>query len=110
MKRSYLVVGALALGAFILTYALLAGVVQPSPVVVAKVDLSAGTLLDAGSLEVRTLPADAIPQGAYTKLDQAVGKVLTTARVAGDPITAYVAGESAASSGIPAQSNSLAKV
>ncbi|MGD0610311.1 MAG: Flp pilus assembly protein CpaB [Anaerolineales bacterium] len=103
MKRSYLVVGALALGAFILTYALLAGVVQPSPVVVAKVDLSAGTLLDAGSLEVRTLPADAIPQGAYTKLDQAVGKVLTTARVAGDPITAYVAGESAASSGIPAQ-------
>ncbi len=32
-----------------------------------------------------------------------MGKVLTTARVAGDPITAYVAGESSAASGIPAQ-------
>jgi Flp pilus assembly protein CpaB len=59
--------------------------------------------LEASLLEVRTLPADAIPEGAYTTIAEAEGKVLTTARVAGDPITAYLAGESAAASGIPAQ-------
>jgi Flp pilus assembly protein CpaB len=103
MKRSYIIVGALALLAFILTYALFAGVIAPKPVVVARSDLAAGTRLTADVLEVKTLPANAIPKGAYTELAEAEGKVLTTARVAGDPITAYVAGESAVSSGIPAQ-------
>ena len=103
MKRSYLVVAGLALLAFILTFALLSGVVVPKPVVVASTDLTAGTRLTADLLEVRTLPGSAIPDGAYTTLAEAEGKVLTTARVAGDPITAYVAGESNASSGIPAQ-------
>jgi Flp pilus assembly protein CpaB len=101
-RKSYLVIAGLALLAFILTYALLSGVVAPKPVVVAQVDLAAGTRLTADLLEVRSLPANAIPDGAYTTLAEAEGKVLTTARVAGDPITAYVAGESAAS-GIPAQ-------
>jgi Flp pilus assembly protein CpaB len=103
MKRSYIVVAGLALLAFILTFALLSGVVVPKPVVVARLDLTAGTRLTADLLEVRTLPGSAIPVGAYTTLAEAEGKVLTTARVAGDPITAYVAGESSASSGIPAQ-------
>ena len=103
MKRSYIVVAGLALLAFILTFALLSGVVVPKPVVVARLDLTAGTRLTADLLEVRTLPGSAIPDGAYTTLAEAEGKVLTTARVAGDPITAYVAGESTASSGIPAQ-------
>lgn len=103
MKRSYIVVAGLALLAFILTFALLSGVVVPKPVVVARLDLTAGTRLTADLLEVRTLPGSAIPSGAYTTLAEAEGKVLTTARVAGDPITAYVAGESTASSGIPAQ-------
>jgi len=103
MKRSYIVVAGLALLAFILTFALLSGVVVPKPVVVAHQDLTAGTRLTADLLEVRTLPGSAIPDGAYTTLAEAEGKVLTTARVAGDPITAYVAGESSASSGIPAQ-------
>jgi Flp pilus assembly protein CpaB len=103
MKRSYIVVAGLALLAFILTFALLSGVVVPKPVVVASTDLTAGTRLTADLLEVRTLPGSAIPDGAYTTLAEAEGKVLTTARVTGDPITAYVAGESSASSGIPAQ-------
>jgi Flp pilus assembly protein CpaB len=103
MKRSYLVVGGLALLAFILTYALLSGVVVPKPVVVAGSDLPAGTRLTADLLEVRTLPGSAVPEGAYSTLAEAEGKVLTTARVSGDPITAYVVGESSAASGIPAQ-------
>ena len=102
-RKSYLVIAGLALLAFILTYALFTGVIAPQPVVEAKVDLAAGTRLTADVLAVRTLPANAIPKGAYTALAEAEGKVLTTARVAGDPITAYVAGESAVSSGIPAQ-------
>ncbi|MBM3151908.1 MAG: Flp pilus assembly protein CpaB [Chloroflexi bacterium] len=102
-NKAYLIIGALALVAFGLTYALLSGVVAPKPVVVARVDLAAGTRLTADLLELRTLPADAIPDGAYTTIAEAEDKVLTTARVAGDPITAYVAGESGAASGIPAQ-------
>ena len=101
-RKSTFVIAGLALLAFILTYALLTGVIAPKPVVVARADLAAGTRLTADVLEVRSLPANAIPHGAYTTLAEAEGKVLTTARVAGDPITAYVAGESAAS-GIPAQ-------
>jgi len=103
MKRSYLVVAGLALLAFILTYALLSGVVVPRQVAVAKSDLPAGTRLTAALLEIRTLPGSAVPKDAYATLAEAEGKVLTTARVAGDPITAYVAGESSAASGIPAQ-------
>lgn len=101
-NKTYFVIAGLAILAFILTYALLSGVVSPKPVVVAAVDLAAGTRLTANVLEVRTLPANAIPEGAYTTLEEAEDKVLTTARVAGDPITDYVAGENSAS-GIPAQ-------
>ena len=50
MKRSYIIVGALALLAFILTYALFAGVIAPKSVVEAKVDLAAGTRLTADVL------------------------------------------------------------
>jgi Flp pilus assembly protein CpaB len=102
-NKAYLVIAGLALLAFVLTYALFSGVVAPKPVVVAKADMAAGTRLTADLLELRTLPGAAVPKGAYSSLAAAEGKVLTTARVAGDPITAYVAGESTAASGIPAQ-------
>ncbi len=102
-RNSFLVIGALAIIAFGLTYALLAGVVQPRPVVVAKIDLAAGTRLTTNLIEIKTLPRGGIPSGAYTSIEEALDKVLTTARVAGDPITTYVAGESNVSAGIPAQ-------
>jgi Flp pilus assembly protein CpaB len=102
-NKTFLIIAGLAVLAFILTYALFSGVVAPKPVVVARVDLAAGTRLTADVLEVRSLPASAIPKGAYKTLAEAEDKVLTTARVAGDPITDYVAGESTAASGIPAQ-------
>jgi Flp pilus assembly protein CpaB len=102
-RNSFLVIGVLALIAFGLTYALLSGVVQPKSVVVARVDLAAGTRLTTGLLELKTLPRGGIPVGAYTSIEDALDKVLTTARVAGDPITSYVAGESDVSAGIPAQ-------
>jgi Flp pilus assembly protein CpaB len=99
---STLVIAGLALLAFLLTYVLLGVLVAPRSVVEARQDLAAGTRLTPDLLIVRSLPSNAIPQGAFTTLAQATGQVLTTARVAGDPITAYVAGASAAS-GLPAQ-------
>ncbi len=102
-RNSFFVIGALALIAFGLTYALLSSVIQPKSVVVARVDLAAGTRLTADLLELKTLPRGGVPVGAYTSIEEALDKVLTTARVAGDPITTYVAGESEASAGIPAQ-------
>ncbi|MBI4772362.1 MAG: hypothetical protein HY784_18535, partial [Chloroflexi bacterium] len=56
----------------------------------------------ADLLAVKSLPAAAVPEGAYSSLAEAEGKVLSVARVSGDPITDYVAGENEAS-GIPAQ-------
>ncbi|MBL8080492.1 MAG: Flp pilus assembly protein CpaB [Anaerolineales bacterium] len=102
-RNSFLVIGILALVAFGLTYALLSGIVQPRSVVVARGDLAAGTRLTADLLELKTLPRAGIPANTYTSIEEAVDKVLTTARVAGDPITSYVAGESDVSSGLPAQ-------
>ncbi len=101
--NSLLLIGVLALIAFGLTYALLSGIVQPRQVVVAKIDLAAGTRLSRDLIELKTLPRGGIPAGAYASIEEALDKVLTTARVAGDPITSYVAGESNVLAGVPAQ-------
>ena len=44
-NKTFFVIAGLAVLAFILTYALLSGVVVPKPVVVASMDLTAGTRL-----------------------------------------------------------------
>lgn len=102
MKRSILITAGLSLGAFALVFTLLQSLIQIKMVVTARYDLAAGTRLTPELLEIRELPAAGVPEGAYESIEQASGKVLTTARVAGDPITPYVAGESAAA-GLPAQ-------
>lgn len=101
-RHPWLVVGLLALIAFGLTVNLLRAYVQPATVVVARVDLPAGTKLTADVLELKEVPKSAVPEGAFTRIEDAVGLTLTTARARGDVITAYVAGEAAAS-GIPSQ-------
>lgn len=103
MKKSLLIILGLAALAGAFTLALLSGFVQLRPVVVARVDLAAGTRLTAEIIEVQKRPRVAIPEGSLTSLEEAAGKVLTTSRVAGDVITAYVAGESGASAGIPSE-------
>lgn len=101
-NKSLIFVLFVAVIAFTLVYALLLGVVKPVTVVVAKLDMAAGTRLDASLLTTRSLPAEAVPAGAYRTIAEAEGKVLSVSRVAGDIITDYVAGESDIS-GIPAQ-------
>ncbi len=103
MKKSLLIILGLAVLAGGLTISLLTFYVQPTTVVVAGFDLAAGTRLTADLLEENRVPKGAVPEGAFTSLEQAVGLVLTADRVSGDAITAYVAGDSTATAGIPAQ-------
>ncbi len=103
MKKSLLIILGLAVLAGGLTISLLTFYVQPTTVVVAGYDLAAGTRLTADLLKESRVPKGAVPEGAFTSLEQAVGLVLTADRVSGDAITAYVAGDSTATAGIPAQ-------
>ncbi len=57
---------------------------ERQPVVVAAQAVQAGTILSAEDIEVRDLPADAIPEGAVTSLDEALGKLTTQDLVPGE--------------------------
>jgi len=103
MKKSFLIILGLAALAGVLTLGLLSGIVAPKTAVVAKYDLAAGTRLTAELLEERRLPAAAVPDGAFKSIEEAAGLVLTTSRISGDVITSYVAGDSQAAAGIPAE-------
>lgn len=101
-KRSpiLIIVFAVIIGGLVMI--LLNGAVRPAAAVVAKQGLTAGVILTADMLEVRSVPSAGLPEGTYTKIEDAVGQTLTVGRAAGDYITMYVVGESAAS-GIPSQ-------
>lgn len=83
-------------------YAVLENTIKPEAVVVAKKDLNAGTKLTADLIEVKSLPSGGLPKGTYASTAEVVGKTLVVARVAGDPISSYVLGDSSTTSGIPA--------
>lgn len=103
MKKSFFIILGLALLAGGLTFSLLTFYIQPTTVVTAGLDLAAGTRLTADLLKESRVPKGAVPEGAFTSGEEVVGLVLTSDRVAGDIITAYVAGDSTAAAGIPAQ-------
>lgn len=103
MKKSYLTILGLAILAGGLTLSLLTLYVQPTSVVTAQYDLAAGTRLTADLLVDNRLPKGAVPEGAFSSIEQAVGLVLTADRVSGDIITTYVAGDSTAAAGVPSQ-------
>lgn len=56
-------------------------------VVVAARDLSPGTALSQADLSVRALPAASVPSGVLTSREVAVGRVLSSAVRAGEPLT-----------------------
>jgi Flp pilus assembly protein CpaB len=62
----------------------------------------AGTLLTQDLVSVHTLQRGNLPSGTYSNTVDVIGKTLVVARVAGDPITAYVVGDATSASGIPA--------
>lgn len=101
LNRSWIIVAGVVIIAVILTYNMLSNYLNPISVVVAKYDLTAGSRLTSDLLELKEIPEDYAPDGVYTAIEDVSGKVLTTARAAGDFITAYVAGETEVAAGIP---------
>jgi len=101
-KKSPLVVIVLALAITVLVMVLLNSAVRPTPAVVAKVAIAPGILLTADMLEVRSLPAGGVPDGAFQTIEELTGKQLAVGRAPGDFITGAVLGEAAAA-GIPSQ-------
>lgn len=101
-KRSPMIPIALAVLIGLLTIALLNGVIRPVPVVVAKVVIAPGTILTTDLVEVKTVPAQARPQDAFTQADQVVGKMVAVGRAPGDIVTASILGDTA-QAGIPAE-------
>lgn len=89
MQRRTILLIAVALGvvAFLLSASALSGATKTSPVVVAKSYLPAGTIIGKEDVEVRQFPAKAVPAGAITDPEQAVGRILSVPRAAGDLLT-----------------------
>lgn len=95
----FVIGGAVVIG--LLVIVLLNSTIRQTEVLVAKQALSAGTVLTAELVEVRSVPVGGLPAGALTTVEAIEGKSLTVGRAAGDYITEAVLGEASAS-GIPA--------
>jgi Flp pilus assembly protein CpaB len=100
-RRSPWVAIILAVVTGLMVIVLLNGVIRPTTVVVAKVAIAPGTPLTKDLLELRTIPAQAKPGDAFTRIEDLQGKVLAVGRAPGDYITASVLGETA-QAGTPA--------
>ena len=100
MKWSVLVLVAMGVAAAVSASALVASLRSPSSqaapsqhsepdhatIIVAKRDLSAMQVVDAASvMEKKLLPAD-VPPGALRSVEQAIGNVMITAALAGEPL------------------------
>lgn len=101
-KRSPIIPIVLAVVIGLAVMVFLNSTVKPTPVVVAKVAIAPGTVLSAELVEIRTLPAGGVPTGAFSTLEEVVGKSLAVARAEGDVIMASVLGDNVAA-GIPSQ-------
>jgi Flp pilus assembly protein CpaB len=101
-KRSPIIPIVLAVVIGLAVMVFLNSTVKPTPVVVAKVAIAPGTVLSAELVEIRTLPAGGVPAGAFSTLEEVVGKSLAVARAEGDVIMASVLGDNVAA-GIPSQ-------
>ena len=86
MKRWLVIIGigVLVSGAVFL---FLAKLEQKATVVVAVTNLPAGAVVRAGDIELRTLHASGVVNGAYTDTAQLLGQQLTVPRLAGDQFT-----------------------
>ena len=101
-RRNWWIPVVLAIVTVLLVVVLLNGVIRPVPVVVAKVQIGPGTRLTSELIEVRSIPAQARPRGAFGRMEEVVGRLVAVARAPGDLITEAVLGESA-QAGLPAQ-------
>lgn len=100
-RRSPWIAIMLAVVIGIMVIVLLNGVINPTTVVVAKVAIAPGTPLTPDLLELRTIPAQAKPGDAFTRLEDLQNKVVAVGRAPGDYITASILGDTS-QAGIPA--------
>ena len=100
-RRSPWVAIILAVVIGVMVIVLLNGVINPTTVVVAKVAIAPGTPLTADLLELRTIPSQAKPADALTRIEDLQNKVLAVGRAPGDYITTSVLGDTS-QAGIPA--------
>lgn len=79
---------ALAAVASLLSILQVIGGLTPSTqqVVVTSVPLAAGTVLEEGHLTITDVPAELVPHGSMTSLDEALGEVLVSALPQGMPL------------------------
>jgi len=89
-----IVLGVVTFG-FLLVF--LTGLTNNTTVVVAKVALQAGTRLERGHLESRSINANAALPGHFSDPEDLVGQVLTVQRMPDDQITAAMVGDEALS-------------
>ena len=100
LRRSgtaWLIVIVLGVVTFGLLVVFLTGLTNNATVVVAKVALQAGTRLERGHLETRSINANAALPGHFSAPEDLVGQVLTVQRMPDDQITAAMVGDEALS-------------
>ena len=100
-RRSPWIAIILAVVIGVMVIVLLNGVINPTTVVVAKVAIAPGTPLTADLLELRTIPSQAKPADALTRIEDLQNKILVVGRAPGDYITMSVLGDTS-QAGIPA--------
>src|SRR5687768_6031919 len=82
----------IAVLAGILTLVFLLSLRADTPVVVAASPVAVGVRLTEGDLQIKLVrQADALP-GALSRIEDAIGQVISTQRLAGDQITASMLG------------------
>ncbi len=101
-KRSPILPIVLAVAIGLMVIAILNGVIRSVSVVVAKIDIAPGTILSSNLVEVRSLPAQARPAGAFSKAEDVIGKTVAVARASGDVITTATLGDDS-QAGLPSQ-------
>ena len=100
LRRSgtaWLIVIVLGVVTFGLLLVFLTGLTNNTTVVVAKVALQAGTRLEEGHLETRSINANGALPGHFSDPEDLVGQVLTVQRMPDDQITAAMVGDEALS-------------
>lgn len=100
LRRSgtaWLIVIVLGVVTFGLLVVFLTGLTNNTTAVVAEVALQAGTRLEKGHLDTRTINASAALPGHFSDPEDLVGQVLTVQRMPDDQITASMVGDEALS-------------
>jgi Flp pilus assembly protein CpaB len=100
--RSPIVYIAICLGFGVLVSVFIYSYMKPTTVVEAKESISAGTILSADLVDIKTVPGSGLPSDIFKNINDVVGKTIAVSRAPGDYITSDVLTDST-SAGVPSQ-------